>query len=1239
MQWRSRVLVMAVCGALTLTGTQVASAAPEPGDTPPRPETVHHTITLVTGDVVLLEQLPGGRRAATVTPGPGRESVTFLQEEVDGALSVIPSDVMTQVVDGRLDPALFNVDELIAQGYTDEQRRTLPLILTYGTELSTASAPAAATLGPTLTSIGARAVQADRTKAATFWKSVQGGGVDHIALDRRVRASLDRSVAQIGAPQAWEAGFDGTGTTVAVLDTGYDAEHPDLRGVVTQARNFSTSPDTGDRFGHGTHVAATVAGTGDGSDGARKGVAPGADVLVGKVLGDDGFGQESWVMAGMEWAAESGADVVNMSLGGSGDGTDPLSRAVDALTERTGTLFVVSAGNNGEQGLGTVGSPGNATAALTVGAVDRDDVLAPFSSKGPRTSDLAVKPDITAPGVDIVAARAAGTSMGTPVDDLYTAASGTSMAAPHVAGAAAILAQRHPDWTGPRLKDALASTSLAQADRSVYEHGGGRVDVARAVSQGVYATGTLDLGEVDEDGGPVSGEVEYTNLTDGDLTLALDLDVRSLGGADSGDGVRIEQSTVEVPAGGSATVPVIADPAALDGGVHGGRLTATAGDVVVHTALGANEAVPTHKLTIRASGRDGGHTFTPYVSVYGQDSRYDVRKYIYDGQSVTVDVPEGVNYLTAMVSTQHDETSHIFMDPELEVTGDMTYVLDIEKTVQAKVETPKPATQQGSLSYYAYRKFGQRTITSTVQKWDGTREVWVTPAKRPAEGELEFGVRWSLRAPQLSATTTTGPKVTVLPRYGTGDTPLMDGTVTHELVSAGYGTVEEFAAGDFRDAIALIDPPKPGEWHDVHEMARRAADAGAAMVIIIKESPDTRYPDELTRSDVTPADGPPVLLVTDVRLGEGQALLAALDRGPVSLKVTGTPSSPYLYDVMQVENGEIPNEVVHRVNRRTSAVVSSAYHEPGGAPKLKEQWFAWRPWQATTFGQFQRSVDSSVREEWITADDTVWQHRVRHFNSWGSNFPLQNGITHEARTYRPGERVRESWFAPVVRPAIPTGVAGLTSTRTDDTLTVRIPEFVDSGAGHYGFAESSTIGNPSADEVSARFYRDGELVTEAPDAWRQFPASPDPATYRLELSTARTTPEWEFATRTETAWTFQSRRGADGALLPLPQVDYQVDADLANQLRAGSWTTIGLTTRHQDGLNGPRTRSVSAWVSYDDGETWTKVWVLGWGSRYTATFMHPPRSRTNGFVTLRVLAQDTAGNAIDQTVVRAYGLR
>jgi subtilisin family serine protease len=235
-----------------------------------------------------------------------------------------------------------------------------------------------------------------------------------------------------------------------VLDTGVDATHPDLATQVAGAKNFTTEPD-GDPVGHGTHVASTIAGTAAASAGRYKGVAPDSKIYDGKVCEVRGC-RESAILAGMDWAStEVKAKVVNLSLGGTDTPEiDPLEEAVNRLTAQNGTLFVISAGNEGPND-STVGSPGSADRALTVGAVNKQDKLAHFSSRGPRVGDGAIKPDVTAPGVDIVAARSKDSVIDVPVGDQYLRLSGTSMAAPHTAGAAALLLQEHPSWTPAEL--------------------------------------------------------------------------------------------------------------------------------------------------------------------------------------------------------------------------------------------------------------------------------------------------------------------------------------------------------------------------------------------------------------------------------------------------------------------------------------------------------------------------------------------------------------------------------------------------------------------------------------------------------------------------------------------------------------------------------------------------------------------------------------------------------------------
>ena len=319
--------------------------------------------------------------------------------------------------------------------------------------------------------------------------------------DYKVHVLLNESVSLIGAPTVWAMkdpqgrAVTGQGVRVAIIDSGVDYTHPDLGGCLGIACRViggydfvDQDNDPMDELGHCTHVAGIVA-----AKGALTGVAPDARLLAYRVLDATGTGKESDIIAALERAAnpdadpltDDGAQVINLSLGGDGNPNDPLSQAVDQAVD-LGIVVVAAAGNYGTYGFESLTAPGVARHAITVAASDKYDQLAAFSSRGPvRGYEDNLKPDITAPGVDIRSTTSLSGTLGSP--DRYRAMSGTSMAAPHISGAAALLRQAHPTWTPGLIKANLMNTAK-DLGKSVYEQGAGRVRVAQAAAASSVST-------------------------------------------------------------------------------------------------------------------------------------------------------------------------------------------------------------------------------------------------------------------------------------------------------------------------------------------------------------------------------------------------------------------------------------------------------------------------------------------------------------------------------------------------------------------------------------------------------------------------------------------------------------------------------------------------------------------------------------------------------------------------------
>jgi serine protease AprX len=352
-----------------------------------------------------------------------------------------------------------------------------------------------------------------------------------ITLDRPVTGAVETAESTAAAGKiAGTLGFDGSGIGVAIIDSGVANWHDDLgAGTVIHFVDFVgdlMAPH--DDYGHGTHVAGVIAGNGYDSGGARRGVAPGAHLVVLKVLDEAGDGHISDVIAAIDYAigqrSRFNIRVINLSVSAGvheSYKTDPLTlaakRAVDA-----GIVVITAAGNLGRSAKGTVQyggitSPGNAPWVLTVGAADQhktasrmDDTVAQFSSRGPTSIDEEVKPDIVAPGVGIESladpsstifkenpqARITGT-----VDTVtapYISLTGTSMAAPAVAGTVALMLEANPKLTPNLVKAILQYTAERRSRYDIVSQGGGFLNARGAVQLAIELAGerpaTMDPG-------------------------------------------------------------------------------------------------------------------------------------------------------------------------------------------------------------------------------------------------------------------------------------------------------------------------------------------------------------------------------------------------------------------------------------------------------------------------------------------------------------------------------------------------------------------------------------------------------------------------------------------------------------------------------------------------------------------------------------------------------------------------
>ncbi|MGW3729876.1 S8 family peptidase, partial [Streptomyces sp. NPDC000851] len=1048
---RRRSALAAAATALALGGglmlpQSAANAGTTGAEQAPRQDDAQsYDITLLTGDVVHYQEVAGGNDIVTVDRPEGATGGVHIQRYGEDTY-VLPAEVLPLLAADRVDHRLFNITDLAAMQLDDAHADGIPVIAAAPKSRSAQPpvAPKGAAKVRTLESIGATALKTDKGRARAFWDAVTpagknartlDGGIGKLWLDGRVKAALSESVPQVGAPQAWAKGFDGTGTKVAVLDSGIDPAHPDVKDRIVGTKSFIPGEEVTDGHGHGTHVASTVVGSGAASGGANKGVSPGADLLVGKVLADSGYGSESGIVEGMEWAKAQGADVVSMSLGSQSgdDGNSPEAQAVNALSANGGPLFVIAAGNSSSPG--SVSSPASAASALTVAAIDKTDKRASFSSQGPLVNSYALKPDISAPGVAISAAASQAVPGWT--GGMYRSMNGTSMATPHVAGAAAVLKQRHPDWDGQRIKNALMSTSKKLDAYSPYSMGTGRLDVLKAIDTTIEATGSVPAAVYKwpyEGAAKTERTITYRNTGSDDVTLDLSLD--------TGDpAYALSASTVIVPANGSADVTLTLDPTDVPSDTSfSGQVIARNGDTVAaHTGFALYKERELYDYTLELKGRDGKPA-NGIVALTFEGNRVPVSVAV-QGKT-TLRVPPGTYTAWTYLDVEGERPDSLgvafLTAPETVVDGPMTVTLDASKARAANVRAPKETeVAQTILDFHRMYENGTGTggvgFDSQFVLLPYYDTVYLGPTEKITKGEFSFMTRWRLREEFLDAETGSGYEVQLTGQSGTA---FKDGSSKLATVYAGKGAEADYAGIDARGKAVIVER---SDEVDAATRGKNAAVAGAALLISVND----------TRGRLYEGYGSQQITVASVRAGDGARLIAEAKSGRGILRVEQKRFAGYLYDLARVYRDAIPDRSLDYLpSERDLAKVTVKYH--GHRDSLGGGFRYYIPvreigrGRGVGFAEYEKYP--GVRTEWVSPQygQSFWYEN--------HTADVEDAINHEQRggadRYRADRAYTTEWFGPVQHPRFGDGYE---STITDNRgVQVNIPMWSDSGKGHSG---------------------------------------------------------------------------------------------------------------------------------------------------------------------------------------------
>lgn len=664
--------------------------------------------------------------------------------------------------------------------------------------------------------VNAIVVQGDEDKILALSKLPS---VKRVTKSKPVRKFLAESVPMIKADKVWERkgprgnNLTGKGIVVAVIDSGVDYNHNDLGGCIGNGCKViggydfvDSDADPMDVDGHGTHVAGIVA-----ANGGVVGVAPDASILAVRVLDSEGNGFNTQTVEGIEYAVDpdgdpstdDGADIINLSLGGPGDADDIVSSAVDAATA-AGVVVVAAAGNNGSYYDIGKHSPASARTAITVGSVDKQNNISDFSSKGPVLNSDYIKPEVVAPGTGIYSLQ---------TNNRYEEMSGTSMASPHVAGAAALLLQARPALQPEQMKSILMSSATNISD-DIFASGYGLVDVQNALTNVVsMSTAPLFFGNTPKQNGVKrTANIIVTNMSNSaktfDVVMPTDLPASV--------SLTSEQIKVTVASQSSEVIPVTLTFSDVANIPTPQNDAAAFFSEIEFVATDSKLVVPisfTKSLLLQLANTGNSDVNVSLVNSDGHELYWNL---IFPGETLDFYVSEGSFYITAIydnvdVISATQLSDQLPLDSAYEVTGvESFYPLISEDTVL---------------------EFG----VSSLNKLFGVTDI------DPSLGELKQ-VKTSQRYIGLTYTDTQEVTSTISDHTSIDTTELTEQDVKRKLIATGHlaseidlniELVDRFDSEDENDVLFHL---YKSVSEDSDNGAYKAAlDAGTALPSIISE--------------------------------------------------------------------------------------------------------------------------------------------------------------------------------------------------------------------------------------------------------------------------------------------------------------------------------------------------------------------------------------------------------------------